>query len=53
MLVKIVEEENVKIEMETPPVQRKEESKGDRLIIYIVLFFGLILLTLLLLFVTL
>lgn len=53
VLVKIVEEENVKIEMETPPVQRKEESKGDRLIIYIVLFFGLILLTLLLLFVTL
>ncbi|HDP79321.1 MAG TPA: hypothetical protein ENN21_00600 [Spirochaetes bacterium] len=50
VLAKIIEEENVKIEMEAMGAGEKAENKDTRLILYVSLLLGLVLFTLILLF---
>lgn len=50
VLVKIVEEENVKIEMDTGEKASKQDKAESKLIIYIALLLGLIFITLLIIF---
>jgi hypothetical protein len=46
VLAKIVEEENVKIEMDSPSQEEKEEKGDSKLILYITLLLGLVLFSL-------
>ncbi len=50
VLAKIIEEENVKIEMDSPGTAEKTDKKDTRLVLYVTLLLGLVMLTLIVLF---